>query len=177
MKRNETKRNEEGVKMGMSRKTSKSRLQQLEKQCVSLWLTRFMKAFHKQNLNNGLRSRDRYRKRSSPGRGGSPDRQGGRDGRHSSGHNPPPPPRDRLPDKPELYGCYRGRVSGMMDFGAFVELLGFPGKAEGLVHLSNMAVNRPSSAKEVVTRGQASLRAHHAPDRSVSPLTRCADAT
>lgn len=59
-----------------------------------------------------------------------------------------------MPDKPELYACYRGRVSGIMEFGAFVELIGFPGKAEGMVHLSNMAVTRPSSAKEFVSRGQ-----------------------
>ena len=29
-----------------------------------------------------------------------------------------------------------------MDFGAFVELLGFKGKAEGLVHVTNIARNR-----------------------------------
>jgi len=95
------------------------------------------------------RSRERRsRRRRSRSRSRSPERRRDR--------NPPPPPPKAPPrsDKPELYGCYRGRVSGMMEFGAFVELLGFPGRAEGLVHLSNMAASRPSSAKEIVQRGQ-----------------------
>lgn len=99
------------------------------------------------------RSRDRYRRR---GRSRSRSRErGGRRG-SPGGRNPPPPPppKERLPDKPALYGCYRGRVSGIMEFGAFVELIGFSGKAEGLVHLSNMAVTRPSSAKDIVSRNQ-----------------------
>lgn len=103
-----------------------------------------------------LRSRERYSRR-SPAGGRSPDR--------SRRENPPA--KQRL-EKPELYGCYRGRVSGMMDFGAFVELLGFPGRCEGLVHLSNMAASRPSSAKEVVSRGQVCLH---------PPLIRLPDAS
>lgn len=45
-------------------------------------------------------------------------------------------------DKPEQFGVYRGRVSNVMEFGCFVELLGFRTKAEGLVHLANMAKTR-----------------------------------
>ena len=52
---------------------------------------------------------------------------------------PPPPP---MLDKPEQFGVYRGRVSNVMEFGCFVELLGFRTKAEGLVHLANMAKTR-----------------------------------
>lgn len=56
---------------------------------------------------------------------------------------PPPPPRpEPSSDKPELYKCYRGRVSGIMDFGCFVELLGFRSKAEGMVHSSNLTKAR-----------------------------------
>jgi ATP-dependent RNA helicase DHX8/PRP22 len=56
---------------------------------------------------------------------------------------PPPPPRmEPLGDKPDLYKCYRGRVSGIMDFGCFVELLGFKSRQEGMVHTSNMAKTR-----------------------------------
>ena len=54
-------------------------------------------------------------------------------------NRPPPTP---LLDKAEQGKTYRGRVSGVMDFGAFVELLGFRGKAEGLVHVTNIARNR-----------------------------------
>lgn len=64
-----------------------------------------------------------------------------------SDRNLPPPPRNMPPpppmlDKPEQFGVYRGRVSNVMEFGCFVELLGFRTKAEGLVHLANMAKTR-----------------------------------
>lgn len=43
----------------------------------------------------------------------------------------------------------------MMDFGCFVELLGFTKKAEGLVHLSNIsATKRAGSAKDMVGKGE-----------------------
>ena len=42
----------------------------------------------------------------------------------------------------------------MMDFGCFVELLGFRAKAEGLVHLSNISSTKQGgSAKTLVSRG------------------------
>ena len=45
-----------------------------------------------------------------------------------------------------------------MDFGCFVELMGFQKKAEGLVHLSNIsATKRAGSAKDMVGKGE-----HHA---------------
>ena len=47
-----------------------------------------------------------------------------------------------MPEKPELYGVYRGRVSNVLEFGCFVELQGFRMKAEGLVHTSNIAKQR-----------------------------------
>ncbi len=49
---------------------------------------------------------------------------------------------------------YRGRVSGIMEFGCFVELQGFRAKAEGLVHLTNIAKQARGSAKDLVKRGQ-----------------------
>lgn len=59
----------------------------------------------------------------------SPNFQGSR-------NKPPPAP---LPEKPELYGVYKGRVSNVLEFGCFVELQGFRKKAEGLVHTSNIS--------------------------------------
>ena len=38
---------------------------------------------------------------------------------------PPPPPLQQLPDAPVLGGVYQGLVSGLMDFGCFVEIQGF----------------------------------------------------
>jgi hypothetical protein len=45
-----------------------------------------------------------------------------------------------------------------MDFGCFVELMGFQKKAEGLVHLSNIsATKRAGSAKDMVGKGEFRL--------------------
>ena len=56
-------------------------------------------------------------------------------------HNMPPPP-PRLPEKPEQYAVYRGSVATVGDFGVFVQLNGFPGKVEGLVHMQNLSKTR-----------------------------------
>ena len=76
------------------------------------------------------RSRERHRERD----------RGDRDRRRSPARNMPPP--EPLLEEPEVYGCYRGRVTGSMQNGAFVELLGFRGKQEGLVSVANMAKTR-----------------------------------
>ena len=48
----------------------------------------------------------------------------------------------------------QGRVTGVMDFGCFVELQGFRTKQEGLVHLSNISsTKRAGSAKDMVGKG------------------------
>ena len=87
------------------------------------------------------RSRDRHNKRR---RTVSPEdrdrgRYGGRDGRGPAGNRPPPAP---LLDKPERGGVHKGRVSGLMDFGCFVELQGFKSRVEGLVHITNLPKTR-----------------------------------
>jgi len=63
-----------------------------------------------------------------------------------------PPPRD-LDDAPQLYKIYDGHVTGIKDFGAFVNLHGVKGKIDGLVHISafGQRVNHPSDA---VSMGQ-----------------------
>ena len=81
-------------------------------------------------LSNGMLSRVpcccRDRQRRSP------------DG-HAARNRPAPAP---LPEKPELYGVYRGRVSNVLEFGCFVEMQGFRKKAEGLVHTNNISKQR-----------------------------------
>ncbi|KKY13718.1 putative atp-dependent rna helicase dhx8 [Phaeomoniella chlamydospora] len=65
------------------------------------------------------------------------------------------PPRHELDDRPVLYKVYDGTVTGIKDFGAFVNLSGVRGKVDGLVHVSAMQegarVNHPS---DLVSRGQ-----------------------
>ena len=65
------------------------------------------------------------------------------------------------PDAPTLDGepnvgeVYRGRVTNVMDFGAFVQLVDFKRKAEGLVHVSAIADRHLKSAKDGASRGES----------------------
>ena len=66
------------------------------------------------------------------------------------------PPTPQLDDAPILFKIYDGRVTGVKDFGAFVNLMGIRGKFDGLVHVSAMQegtrVNHPS---DLVARNQS----------------------
>jgi ATP-dependent RNA helicase DHX8/PRP22 len=65
------------------------------------------------------------------------------------------PPEPEVDDEPVLYKVYDGHVTGIKDFGAFVNLHGVRGKVDGMVHISNLVqgqrVNHPS---DLLTRGQ-----------------------
>ncbi|KAF8899102.1 P-loop containing nucleoside triphosphate hydrolase protein [Infundibulicybe gibba] len=98
--------------------------------------------------------------------------------RQRTGRSPPPPRRSPSPprksgyrdewdrgrtnggraamdDKPILFKIYNGKVSGMKDFGAFVTLEGILGRAEGMVHVSNIQTGaRANSASDLLSRGQ-----------------------
>ena len=50
----------------------------------------------------------------------------------------------------EIGGVYNGKVTRLMAFGAFVEIL--PGK-EGLVHISQLALERVEKVEDVVSVG------------------------
>lgn len=99
------------------------------------------------------RDRDRYRGRDSDRERG----RGGRDRSRSRGRGRSPargaPAAPSLLDEPAMYGVYRGRVTGVMDFGCFVELQGFRNKTEGLVHASNISSTQRGSAKDLVAKG------------------------
>ncbi|OLN95785.1 ATP-dependent RNA helicase DHX8 [Colletotrichum chlorophyti] len=64
-------------------------------------------------------------------------------------------PEPELDDAPQLHKVYSGHVTGIKDFGAFVNLHGVRGKVDGLVHISRLVegqrVNHPS---DLLTRGQ-----------------------
>ncbi|KAL8137387.1 hypothetical protein V2J09_003388 [Rumex salicifolius] len=107
--------------------------------------------------------RDQYRERDQDGfdddRGRYGDRRKDRYGRNRHDHDDGD---DRRGDsskrksyttEPELYEIYKGRVSRVMDVGAFVQLDDFKGK-EGLVHVSQMATRRIVKAGDFVKRGQ-----------------------
>lgn len=66
------------------------------------------------------------------------------------------PPTREIDDVPKMFKVYDGTVTGVKDFGAFVNLQGVKGKVDGLVHISAMQegvrVNHPS---DLVSRGQS----------------------
>ena len=90
------------------------------------------------------RDRDRQRNRSS-----SRDRYNDRrddKGHYGNGNR-------NQSSEPELYGIYSGKITNIMDFGAFVELQGFV-KKEGLVHIGQIQQGMVRDPKQVVKRGQ-----------------------
>ncbi|KAK4234856.1 hypothetical protein C8A03DRAFT_37328 [Achaetomium macrosporum] len=98
--------------------------------------------------------KDRYRSRSrSRSRSISPPRGRRKNGRYDDDDDFRRPPPQELDDTPQLYKIYDGHVTGIKDFGAFVNLHGVRGKVDGLVHISafGQRVDHPS---DVVSRGQ-----------------------
>jgi ATP-dependent RNA helicase DHX8/PRP22 len=84
--------------------------------------------------------RDRSRSRSPPRqRSRSPDRGRSYDSRRDYRNGG----RDRAPldERPILFKIYNGRVSGMKDFGAFVQLEGIAGRVEGKESCANNALS------------------------------------
>ena len=93
---------------------------------------------------------------------------GGRERNHRDGHRSSKrryrdeedsfkrPPTPEIDDAPKMFKVYDGTVTGVKDFGAFVNLKGVRGKVDGLVHVSAMQegarVNHPS---DLVSRGQS----------------------
>ncbi|KAL9639561.1 MAG: hypothetical protein Q9164_000838, partial [Protoblastenia rupestris] len=65
------------------------------------------------------------------------------------------PPTPEVDDAPIVFKVYNGVITGVKDFGAFVNLQGVKGKVDGLVHVSALQegarVNHPS---DLVSRGQ-----------------------
>jgi len=65
------------------------------------------------------------------------------------------PPTLEIDETAILYKVYTGRVTGLKDFGAFINLQGVKGKVDGLVHVSAIQqgsrVNHPS---DLLSRGQ-----------------------
>lgn len=100
------------------------------------------------------RSLGKYSSRDEKYRNGHGERRRKRD-RYDDDDDFRRPPPVELDDQPILYKVYEGRVTGVKDFGAFVNLQGVKGKVDGLVHVSAMQegvrVNHPS---DLVSRGQ-----------------------
>jgi ATP-dependent RNA helicase DHX8/PRP22 len=64
-------------------------------------------------------------------------------------------PQQELDDEPVLYKVYEGHVTGIKEFGAFVNLHGVKGKVDGLVHVSALVEGqRVNDPGDLLTRGQ-----------------------
>lgn len=83
------------------------------------------------------RSTSKYGVRDDKYRNGRSERRRRRDRDEDDDYFRKPPPVE-LDEQPILYKIYDGRVTGVKDFGAFVNLLGVKGKVDGLVHVSAM---------------------------------------
>lgn len=122
----------------------------------------------KRSTSRDAKRRDRYRSRSRSQDRGDEDwrdgfnskRQGRERRRHYDDDNGDDDRTRRAPaaemdDAPILNKVYDGHVTGVKDFGAFVNLHNVRGKVDGLVHISKMSagqrVNHPS---DLVERGQ-----------------------
>ncbi|KAJ8496711.1 hypothetical protein ONZ51_g929 [Trametes cubensis] len=104
----------------------------------------------KRQRRSRSRSRSPPRRRSpSPYRGrGYDDQRGDRRGRSDRGR--------QLDERPILYKIYNGRVNGLKEFGAFVQLEGVVGRVEGMVHISNIQQGaRANSPSDLLSRGQS----------------------
>ncbi|KAK5202175.1 DEAH-box ATP-dependent RNA helicase prp22 [Cryomyces antarcticus] len=64
------------------------------------------------------------------------------------------PPVPELDESPVLYKIYNGRVSGVKDFGVFVNLQGVMGKVDGLVHVSAIADYKVNHPSDLIARDQ-----------------------
>jgi ATP-dependent RNA helicase DHX8/PRP22 len=63
-------------------------------------------------------------------------------------------PTPELDDEAVLYKVYDGKVTGVKDFGVFVNLQGVKGKVDGLVHVSQMAQGKVNHPSDLVSRWQ-----------------------
>ncbi|QDS73353.1 hypothetical protein FKW77_006961 [Venturia effusa] len=63
-------------------------------------------------------------------------------------------PTPEIDDTPQLYKVYNGRVTGVKDFGVFVNLQGVRGKVDGLVHITQMQEGRVEHPSDLVSRNQ-----------------------
>lgn len=76
-------------------------------------------------------------------------RRSRRDSRERSGWKEP-----ELDDEPVLFKVYDGKVTGVKDFGVFVNLFGVKGKVDGLVHVSAMSDQKVNHPSDLVERNQ-----------------------
>lgn len=123
-----------------------------------------------EEYDRGRSRKDRYRSRSrsveEPRRRRRNGHEEDENGRSRNGHKShrrrrddddqfKRPPTPEIDDEPILFKVYEGHVTGVKDFGAFVNIHGVKGKVDGLVHVSALVegqrVNHPS---DLVSRGQ-----------------------
>lgn len=74
--------------------------------------------------------------------------------RPSRGRDVARPPTPEIDDEPIAFKVYSGRVTGVKDFGCFVNLIHVKGKVDGLVHVSAMSEGKVNHPSDLVSRGQ-----------------------
>jgi ATP-dependent RNA helicase DHX8/PRP22 len=107
---------------------------------------------HRNGNDNGYVFEEDEYKRSRNGKNGH--RKGRRRERSPSEDRLRKAPVPELDDTPELYKVYSGRVTGIKDYGAFVNLQGVRGKVDGLVHVSQFMDGRVNHPSDIVSASQ-----------------------
>ncbi|KAG8628123.1 hypothetical protein KVT40_003996 [Elsinoe batatas] len=121
---------------------------------------------HRKRSRSRSRSRDRHGAkdeylfeddlgRTRPWRANGRDTNGkdrDRNGRGRDRYERAPTP--EMDDEPVVYKVYEGRVTGVKDFGVFVNLYGVKGRVDGLVHVSAMAEGKVNHPSDLVSRNQ-----------------------
>ncbi|KIL71559.1 hypothetical protein M378DRAFT_194672 [Amanita muscaria Koide BX008] len=103
----------------------------------------------KRQRRDHSRSHSPRRRSPSPQRGRSFGDRRDDMGRGRFGGRPP------LDEQPILFKIYNGKITGLKDFGAFVQLEGITGRVEGMVHVSNIQAGaRVNSASDLLSRSQ-----------------------
>jgi ATP-dependent RNA helicase DHX8/PRP22 len=64
------------------------------------------------------------------------------------------PPTPEIDDEAILHKVYHGKITGIKDFGVFVNLQGVKGKVDGLVHVTQMAEGRVNHPSDLCSRWQ-----------------------
>ncbi|KAK3047041.1 DEAH-box ATP-dependent RNA helicase prp22 [Extremus antarcticus] len=92
--------------------------------------------------------------RNRPHRPSDRHERDGKSERKSRKHAFDRPPEVEIDDAPVQFKIYRGRVTGVKDFGVFVNLRDVKGKVDGLVHVSAMADYKVNAPSDLVARDQ-----------------------
>ncbi|KAI6791669.1 pre-mRNA-splicing factor ATP-dependent RNA helicase PRP43 [Hortaea werneckii] len=143
-----------GPPKGTARKRSMSPVERGDKERSSKRHRRSRSRSPRRSKNDEYLFQDEFGRTRSHHPSDREDRESRRRGRKSRRDSYDRPPEPEQDDEPVPFKIYDGRVTGVKDFGAFVNLHGVKGKVDGLVHVSAMADYKVNHPSDLVARDQ-----------------------